>query len=282
MIKEKLELHRVRDFGDILNDTILFFRQNFAPLMKVFIPICGFFLLAGAAVEIVTKLRDLESASAGGIDTPEFWLSMLFSILSHCSLLITVNAYIVLYHEKGKIAPSVAEVWGYFKYYFFRIFFAELVLLTCHIIAFFMCFIPGIYLTPIIALIIPIMIQENTSLKYAFNQSLKLLKESWWFVFGILLLIGILTIADYALVIIPPLAITGGAEWLTGISSNSTEIIVLAIVKNLALVLSVFPYIAIALIYYSLSDEKQGTSLINRIQMFGNSKKGPGQSSEEY
>jgi len=282
MIEEKLELHRVREFGDIINDTILFFRQNFVPFIKAFLTICGFFMLAGAAVEIVTKLRDLESATAGGEYTASFWLSMLFTLLSHTSILITVNCYISLYHEKGKVPPTVPEVWGYFKYFFFRIFFANLFLLVCNFIAGLMCFIPGIYLTPIFALVAPIMILENTSLRYALKQSQKLIKENWWLVFGIILLILVLVVAAYALVLIPPLAIVGGAEWVSGISSNSTEIVVFAITKNVAQIFYVLPYIALALLYYSLSDQKQGISLISRIQKLGRSDKAAGQSSEQY
>jgi hypothetical protein len=37
-----------------------------------------------------------------------------------------------------------------------------------------------VYLSPILALILPIMVMENTSFGYAFNRSFVLIKENWW------------------------------------------------------------------------------------------------------
>ncbi|MGZ3776766.1 MAG: hypothetical protein ACXVI9_04060, partial [Mucilaginibacter sp.] len=185
-MKEKVELHQVREFGDILNDTILFFKQNFVPLVKAYLVICGFFLVSGTAVEIVSKLRDLEYDEATTPFNTSYWLTVLFSVINSSVVMLTVYSYIALYREKGKEPPTVTEVWGYFRYFFFRIFFSNVVLDICIVLGFFICIFPGIYLLPILALVIPIMVMENASLSYAFNYSFKLIKENWWFVFGVL------------------------------------------------------------------------------------------------
>jgi len=281
-MKERVELHQVREFGDVINDTILFFRQNFVPLVKAYLVICGFFLVAGTAVEIVSKLRDLEYDEATTPFNTSYWLTLLFSLVNSAVVMVTVYSYMALYREKDKEAPTVTEVWGYFRYFFFRVFLSNVVLDICILLGFVMCIIPGIYLLPALALVIPIMVMENTSLSYAFTYSFKLIKENWWFVLGIFLLIGLIYLAAVVVVVLPALIITGGAEWISGMKLNSTEIIASAIATNLARVFYIVPCITAALIYFSLSDQKHGTSLINRIHKFGKSNPGADQSSEQY
>jgi len=281
-MKEKVELQKAREFGDILSDTFLFIRQNFGPLMRAYITICGFFLVAGTAVEIVARLRDIEDETAGTPLNASYWITLLFSVINGTVVLLTTLSYISLYRDKGKQAPSVAEVWGYFRYFFFRVFFTNILTTLLVILGFILCIIPGIYFAPIMGLVAPIMIMENASLSYSFNHSFKLIKENWWFVFGTLLIIIIIYFAANALVILPALIITGGAQWISGMKFNSTEIIARAISTNLCHIFYIVPCIAVTLIYFSLSDQKHGTSLINRIQMLGKRPMGGDNSTEQY
>jgi hypothetical protein len=282
-MKEKVELQRVREFGDILSDSILFLRQNFVPLMKCYLVICGFFLVANAAVEIEGKLRDLDAFDQQqSVFTGSYWLSLLFGMISSSAVTITTFSYIALYKAKGNQAPDVSEVWGYFRYFFFRVFFSNVLIGVCVVIGFFLCIVPGIYMIPLAALLIPVMIMENASLSYALDKTRLLIKENWWFVFGTLLIVALIIAAAMAMVILPGVILAGGAEWVTGMRSNSTEIIVMAVTTNIGQVFYVFPYIALALLYFSLSDQKQGTSLIDRIHMLGKTGTGPQESSEQY
>jgi hypothetical protein len=162
------------------------------------------------------------------------------------------------------------------------VFFTNILTTLLILLGFFMCIIPGIYFTPIMALVAPVMIMENASLSYSFNYSFKLIKENWWFVFGTILIIGIIYIAAVVLVVLPGLIITGGAEFISGMKFNSSEIIVQAISTNLSRVFYIVPCIAIALIYFSLSDQKHGTSLINRIQTLGKKPLGGDNTTEQY
>jgi hypothetical protein len=187
-----------------------------------------------------------------------------------------------LYREKGKVAPTVTEVWGYFRYFFFRVFGAHIVVTLCIIAGFVMCVFPGIYLTPILALVVPIMIMENASLNYSFNYSFRLIKENWWFIFGLLIIIFIIYYAGLALVVLPGTIISGGAEWVSGMKFNSSEIIVESVSMGIARIFYVVPCIAMALAYFSLSDQKHGTSLINRIQALGKNPLSDDRSSEQY
>ncbi|HEY4194580.1 MAG TPA: hypothetical protein VGM63_03535, partial [Mucilaginibacter sp.] len=52
-----LELAKPRDFGEIINDTFTFVRQNFKPLLKYFFVICGFFILISTALAVLTQIK---------------------------------------------------------------------------------------------------------------------------------------------------------------------------------------------------------------------------------
>jgi hypothetical protein len=187
-MEPKIELAKLRDFGEIISDTFQFIRQNFKDLLKIFFIFCGFFLIALMAVSFLQQLkvmRVFNEANAGAPQTfgstmPDFWLSyavtMLITIASMCAINVTILSYMALYKQKGNVAPTTEEMWGYFKYYFFRILGGSIVIGVLLIPAFMLCFIPGIYLFPIVGLIFPIMVMENTSFGYAFSRSFQLIK----------------------------------------------------------------------------------------------------------
>src|ERR1700748_2410241 len=54
-----IELAKPRDFGEIINDTFAFVRQNLKPLLKYFFIFCGFFILASAATSILIQGKAL-------------------------------------------------------------------------------------------------------------------------------------------------------------------------------------------------------------------------------
>ena len=43
----KVELSQIRTLGEIIDDSILFFKQNYKALLKSYFVICGFFWVAG-------------------------------------------------------------------------------------------------------------------------------------------------------------------------------------------------------------------------------------------
>ncbi|HXU28788.1 MAG TPA: hypothetical protein VN698_16280, partial [Bacteroidia bacterium] len=93
--------------------------------------------------------------------------------------------YISVYLQKGNVTPTFEEVWGYFKYYFFRVLGSGIVMAFLILIGALLCIIPGIYIANVFYLVIPIIVIENTSFGFAFNKSFRLIKDNWWFVFGV-------------------------------------------------------------------------------------------------
>ncbi len=281
MMKENIELNRAREFGDIISDTFVIFRQNFKPLLKSFLVICGLFLIADTFITaIVNNTRHSDDVS---LHQHWLFLGVVFGVVYNTAFVVTVLSYLAIYKEKGNQPAEVLEVWSYFKYYYFRVFLTQVLLIIAAIIAFLFCFFPGVYLSVVFSLVMPVMIIENGSIEYSFKRAFKIIKENWWFTFGTILLIVIIVLACTLILLLPPMIFYGGAQWLLGESPDNTAGIIQAALMNLCQILWIIPIIAITLIYYSLIEEKEGNSLVNRIKMFGKNTPGTDQiSSEQY
>ena len=188
-------------------------------------------------------------------------------------MFVTIYSYIALYREKGGEAPTVEEVWGYIKYYFLRMLGASLVLIILLILGFVFCVIPAIYLYPIFALVAPIMIFENTSFGYAFNQSFRLIKEYWWVTFGALFVMSLIAGFSAAVVTAPVAIANVVIMFIHGTKDIHMSVpltLATVILQQLATVLHILPLVTVALCYFNLTEVKEGTGLMGRIQNFGN------------
>jgi hypothetical protein len=278
-MKENIDLARKREFGDIISDTFVLFRENFKPLLKSILVICGLFLLTDILISVFIAANHEDPSVLTLIGLFRVGWSFLYAIL----LLLTIQSYFVLYKEQGNQPPQLVQVWGYVRYYFFRVFFTEVVLTIVLAIGFFLCFLPFVYLAVVFSLILPIMTNENGNLSYSFGKAFKLIKEHWWFTFGVLLLICIVTFIMVFVLAIPVLVVLGGGEWLTGRGLGITSSIFMAIDLNFCKLLWIIPNIAVILTYHTLMEEKEAVSLADRINMFGKSKPGPDPlSTEQY
>ena len=277
-MRENIDLNRFREFGDVISDTFVVIRQNFIPLFKACLVICGLFIVANILISVAinTTRGDSETFTA-------MWFAEMFlGLVSFSALLLVTLSYLALYKEKGNQKPDVIEVWGYFRYYFFRVFFTMILISIALTIGFFLCFIPFIYLVVVFALIVPVMVFENGSLEYSYKKAFKMIKGNWWNTFGIMLLVTILIVVAMLVLMLPPIIIYGGGQWLTGKSLDNTAALLQAVVLNLCQLLWVVPFISSALIYFSIIENKEAGSLVERIKMFGRNVQGNDQVSEQY
>ncbi|MEO6524734.1 MAG: hypothetical protein ABIN91_23820 [Mucilaginibacter sp.] len=283
-MKPNVELGINREFGDIISDSFVILKQNFQPLLKAYLVICGPFLVTGILVTIMFNSQNSYAGSSTSLFS--FWglLSFVFNILDYTALILTTLSYLVFYKEKGNQAPTIMEVWGYFRYYFFRVVGTQFLLTFGLIMGIIMCFIPGIYLLPILGLVIPVMVVENANAEYSIKRAFKIIKGNWWMVFGVILLLSIIVSTIFiVIIVIPAVIFYGGTEWLTGKSMSTPLNIAEAIIIHISQILWMLPIIGLTLVYYTLTEQKESNSLINRIKMFGQSGSGTDQiQSEQY
>jgi hypothetical protein len=297
-MEPQIELSKTRDFGEIIADSFLFIRQNLKPFLSSFFVFCGFFLLVGCVTGIMQQIR-MSNIYAGtyvgdagkpfnnlaSAFTISTILAVFFSLLTYIAMPVTVISFMALYKQKGNIAPTNEEVWGYFKYYFLKVLGGSIVNAIVFIVGFVMCIIPGIYFYPILGLIFPIMIVENTSYGYAFNQSFRLIKENWWTTFGALFITYLIAAICMGMVTVP-FQVANFWEILlrrgTHQHLSMVSIVLGTILQQLSHVLYTLPLVAIVICYFSLTEAKDATGLMGRINQLGTNAADADAPAEEY
>ncbi len=284
----KIELLKIRDLGEVVTDTFIFVRQNFKEMIKCFFIFCGFFLLAGAlfgAMQQVKMLGTLNYLKAGAppqLFDPErifanfgleYFLQLFFLMLGYIMIQVTTLSYMALYKEKGNMPPTTEEVWGYIKYFYFKLLGSGIVIGLLVIVATLLCILPGVYLYPIMALVFPIMVYENTSFGYAFNRSFKLIKENWWLTFGCIVIMSIIVSMASMIFLLPAMVINiiNMVLHITkGEQVSFTLTIITTLVESLGHLFYMVPIVTISLCYFNLTETLDGTGLIGRLGQLGN------------
>jgi len=278
-MRQPIELRKLRDFGQIINDSFTFLKENFKPLFKSLFIICGFFILISTVSTVFTYMNmsttfNLDMNSYDAQSKPvAYFISVLVSafilILTQAFIHLVTLCYISVYLQKNNTTPTLAEVWGYFRYYFFRVLGSGILIFFILMIGFMLCFIPGIYLGPISYLIIPIIVIENSSFGYAFNKSFRLIKNNWWLVFGVIFIMSLIVGVASSIVSLPISFITLGDKLLSLKGFKLPLIIIFSVLRNILLLAYVLPAIAVCLCYFNLAEEKDGTGLLDRIGKLG-------------
>ena len=281
-MEENFEPRKIRDFGEIINDTFVFIFQTWKPLLRAYVVICGFFVVGSLLTSLLQQFRMLKGVRSGLIGASrdpfsilsnllgfEYIIALLFSMMTYTAITLTSLAFIHLYKEKENEVPTTEEVWTYVKFYFFQFLGSGVLLGALFFVGFMLCFIPGIYLFPIISLMFPIMLMESSNLGFAFSKAFTLIRGNWWPIFGVQMIMFILVMAASFLFYIP-LAIAGMGNFFVGFTKMDTfSVIMKVVVSHVTMVFLIFPNIAMALSYYSLSEQKDGTGLMDRINNFG-------------
>src|SRR5260221_3663181 len=278
-MKQPIELRRLRDFGQIITDSFTFLKENFKPLFIYLLITCGFFIVLGTITSVFAymKMTSVFSFNLNSYDAQAYSLSYILSIVINGFILILTQAfihliticYVSVYVQKNNPQPELAEVWGYFKYYFFRILGSSILLIILSAIGFLLCIIPGIYLMPVFYLIIPIIVIENASFSYAFNKSFRLIKDNWWLVFGVIFITSLIVGVAASFVSIPISVITIGSKFLSLKSYTLPLLIIFSFLRNILMLAYALPAIAICLCYFNLAEQKDATGLLDRIEKLG-------------
>lgn len=297
-MQSKIELLRIRDFGEIISDTLMFARQNFKALLKCFFIFCGFFVVGGILFSVLHQIKTINEINQGfesprlfGSSNPfrflgwEYFISLLFYLTGYVAMQVAVYSFMVLYKENGNIAPTPIEVWGYFKYYYVKIFFSALLLGIIVGLATCLCLIPGFYLYPILSLVLPVMIFENTTFGYAFNRSFRLIKENWWLTFGAIVVM-IVIVYFVSMLLVLPASIFNAVNMVThmgkGMSISVTAAVITAVAAGICHVFYILPVITVALCYLNLTEQLDSTGLISRIGQIGTQNADDSLPKEEY
>ena len=279
-MNQPIELRKSRDFGQIINDSFAFFKENFKPLISYLFIITGLFLIASTATNIFYYLKIIDVYNPNPNEASifsSFSSSYIFSVLlngvvtglTQAFIHLTALCYMSVYLQKGNKQPTFDEVWGYFKYYFLRVMGSGILIVLLMCVAFVACIIPFFYVMPIFYLILPIIVIENSSFKYAFNKSFKLIKDNWWFVFGVIFVMALIVGMAVGIASIPISVVTIGSKFFSLKGFTMPILIIFSALHSLVTLAYALLSIAICMCYFTLSEQKEGLGLLNRIENFG-------------
>lgn len=246
--KQTIEFREQRDFGDVINVTFAFLRENLIPLGKALLYIVGPAALLTGLVSI--GFIDNYSFNA---DDPAFfttvdWASfallyfflMLGALLTWVLAVSAVYGYVLMYQERGHGDIEVSEVWQSVVENFWVVLRTMIALSVMVVIGYFLLLIPMIiifaagsstgsavigglffffgffgfigallYFSVAYSLVFPIQLCESPELFPAMKRSRYLVNDFWWQTFLVFFISFILMSVLGILFSIPSYLVTG-------------------------------------------------------------------------
>ncbi len=293
MAEEKIEFRKVRDFGEIINDTFLFIRQNFKQLITAFFAICGIFLLVQAvfsSLYMSSMLGILTQARSGGTDYPrmsdiftgQYFYLWLFVWLSFTAMKVTIASYIKYYTENDGARPGIEEIWVYFKRYYVKVFTYSTLIVLLIFFGLGFCLVPGIYLAIVFTPFELILIVEDASFGDAWVRCFRIVKDHFWKSFAVYLVAAIIYWISSGIISSLISLFSGVTNVFTTSDISREETMVASFLNIFSSVFFIIFYIAAALNYFSLVEQKEGTGIMSRINRIGDHKKDVDNIDEQY
>ncbi len=151
----KIEFRKVRDFGETLNVSALFLRQNFKPIMRHLLILAGPFMLVGSVAPVLTLNRASVPSSYAIDPVSQFFASYGVNVIAlFIGLFMAVTVvyqYILLYTENDPDHPEVEFnlLWKAVRRSFLRVLFHGIILSVIFAIGIVLLFaLAGAILTP--------------------------------------------------------------------------------------------------------------------------------------
>ena len=284
MAESKVELRKLRDFGENFNDTFSFIRQNGKQLVKAFFSICGIFLLIHAIFNGIYQSRNFgfldrirnigtnpvsTDTDVPSIFSPEYFMVLIFGLLAYAAIITTAGAYIKHYDQNNGEKPSVDQVWQNFKRYFLKIFIYSLPVDILIVISVFFCCFPFFYFATILAPFPIVVMMEDLSFGDAFSRCFIIIKNNFWISLAIYLVAAMIYYISSALIGFIVGLVVGLASYFTTKDIGTTVGIVTSILNIFSSLFSLILIISISLNYFNLVEQFDGTGIMRRIENLG-------------
>ena len=246
MEQPKIEFRQIRDFGEVINDTFIFLKQNYKPLLRTVFIISSLFILANIVFSSINLYYMQKTVSLNGGKYNSVVISRslqgtvlvgLFSFVTLYVISLATYSYISVYVEKKRETPNLEEVWTYSKYYALRFLWANFLAVIILIVGFVFCIIPFFYLWPIISLALSAIVLENGDIFSSFTRGFKLIKENWWMSFGTLIILTAIYYACAMAIVLPiTIASSGATLFLPDFNSPFYVLVIKSVLSSLSAV----------------------------------------------
>ncbi len=294
MAQQKVELRKVRDFSDNLNDTFLFIRQNLKPLLTSFLTIAGIFMLIAAIIsglyqsdmgsvfeQIIRGRSTIEGSPFNFINT-NYFLVILFTWMNVVAMQVVIISYMKYYDDNDGATPAADDVWKIFRSNFLLILVYSLVNAFIFAIGFVLCILPGIYLLVVLIPFPSIVILERQSYGAAFTRCFALIKENFWMSLGLYLLVYIIYSFSAGIISAIIGGITGVLFYFTTKNIGQTVGVITSILNIFSFVFYIIYYVSVVLNYFNLSERLDGTGMMRKLDTLGENEGGFDNIQEQY
>lgn len=284
-LTQKINFYEKRDFGEKINVTFAFLRQNFAPLAK------SILFIAGPAILLIAVVAGIYQASimgmGAGADPFDFAeilsqssLTSFLSIFVSALLVTVVYAYLILYVERADYHNiTVAEVWERVKRHYLVVVVSTFVYSVLVGLGFLLLIIPGFIALAALSFLFIIQMKEGLSLGAAFSRCFKLVSDNYLSTLGLIFVIAVL-ITIISMVVMLPFGLALGVPTFFSITegdgladSGGTLQVVLIIFQAISSLLSYLLYaillIAVAFQYANLVEKKEAAGLLESVNTIG-------------
>ncbi|MEO6330655.1 MAG: hypothetical protein ABIO55_17105 [Ginsengibacter sp.] len=294
MDEQKVELRKIRDFSDNLNDTILFIRQNLKPLLTCFVTIAGAFMLTsailtglyqnqwGSLIQDILNRKNTRTTGAVNMFNGSFFLVLIFAWLNYVAMQVVVISYVKVYELKNGKMPLIGEVWDVFKKYFLKVFFYSIPISILTALGFFLCLFPGIYLAVVFVPFFAVLIVEDRPFGEAYSRCLKLIKDNFWISFGIYILTYLIAYFCGGIISLVLGSITGLISYFTTRDIDTTVVLIDAIINIFAFIFYIFYYVAVCMHYFNLSEKYDGIGMMRKLDSIGGNDQDFDNTKEQY
>ena len=281
MDNPKIELRKLRDFSENLNDTFQFIKQELKPLLGSFMAICGVFIILSGIVGGIyqqNSMTGIWSAFKGVSYKPKafgemfngvYFLVIFLAIFNYVLMHVVLAAYFKLYEAKGKISPTIEEVWGVTMQYILPQFFISIVYTVITIASVFFCVVPFFYFAVVFAPFTMIYVMEGGSFGAGFSRCFALIKDNYWMSFAIYFVAYIIYAFGASIIGAVIGLIAGAASYFTTKDVAATVGIVTGILSIFTHIFYIIFFVSVALNYFNLTEQLDGDGLMKRIDSLG-------------
>lgn len=282
MAQQKVQLRKIRDFGDNFSDTFQFIKQEFKPLMTAFTLIGVVFAILISLLtmlyrnqlssfqENISSAADLSYSDLLSVYNGTFFLLMGLAVVAFAAMVTCIAVY-MKYYDENDTSPTVNDLWRSFLKYFFRNAVLGIIHMVLFLLGFIFCILPGLYFLFVLMPFAFIVVNEDLSIGQAFSRCFELIKENFWSSAAIYFVLGIMVLTMSMVVVVIAELITGAGSLFSMENVQSQNPVVDIIQNILQYYFYVIIYVSVGLNYYSLTEKRDGAGLARRLEGLGGS-----------
>ncbi|KAA3609917.1 MAG: hypothetical protein D8M58_08255 [Calditrichaeota bacterium] len=298
---EIFSFSKARNISEILNATFAFIRQEFVPLGKSVLLILGPFILVLALVNYYffdgfLSFAQTQEFSPGFIIL--YFLILIVGFVLFTIVVSLINSYVLMYIEEDESRFSSAGVFNKSIKNFWKVAKVNLLLFVLAMLAYIILIIAGVLIgilasvTSSTAVFLPFVIimlfmipfayyfialsfiyivtlHENLSFMAAMKRSIKLIREYWWFTFGLYFLTAIIIMVLQIIFLIPNwiVSYTLFFNQMDGQLAGEVNPFMgfMMAFSTLSYFLHSIYFVTIAIHYFSQREKKEATGLAQKI-----------------